>query len=598
MKKHFKLLASLMLALCLSFAMVACGETSTPPPDGGDEKPPTVVEVDKTYYDVTVVNGTIKDTTYNHDKVEKDASVTVVAGEPVGNEEFTHWEIGGESVGTNEEYTFDVTANVTVTAVYGTNFSVWDGEYPEDAPETYTEDEDARVVHIGSAEALAYWADMITNQQDGTDKTQYKYSTFDWGVYTREFNSNGGDVEAAVKAARKPDNKWTVSLDCNIDLAGFEWTPIFDFSYAQHQLTFDGNNHVIKNLYAPAYNSGEFVNISMKASGFYGHVAGSDITFKNITFDSAVAEVQGMDAGRQNLAIVLGYTVNNNHYQYFKNAQETVFDNVNIINSKIIGSGDCKKAGFLLGRVGCATETLNYDNKQHVTIKNCTISDNLLVASSILGGMIGHIYSSDADIMDRDLHVLDVYDNTLNNITVISSLNGSDSNESYKFGTLGTWDQLTWTGGMGVGASFVQHPVDFEHGDPSVNFIDLHVGTGKAESGVLQYAPVNTNTAMMKTTLEAVDDEGNPVVKDIFVASDMEFDPDSMGYPDWSGNDEQVIYIVGGCTLTGLDTEGSEVRYISGARNADGDLIVTDAEGNVIGAWVVTDYAGAFVAAE
>ena len=151
---------------------------------------------------------------------------------------------------------------------------------------------------------------------------------------------------------------------------------------------------------------------------------------------------------------------------------------------------------------------------------------------------------------------------------------------------------------MGVGASFVQHPVDFEHGDPSVNFIDLHVGTGKAESGVLQYAPVNTNTAMMKTTLEAVDDEGNPVVKDIFVASDMEFDPDSMGYPDWSGNDEQVIYIVGGCTLTGLDTEGSEVRYISGARNADGDLIVTDAEGNVIGAWVVTDYAGAFVAAE
>ena len=32
MKKHFKLLASLMLALCLSFAMVACGETTPPPP--------------------------------------------------------------------------------------------------------------------------------------------------------------------------------------------------------------------------------------------------------------------------------------------------------------------------------------------------------------------------------------------------------------------------------------------------------------------------------------------------------------------------------------------------------------------------------------
>ncbi|MFQ7035596.1 MAG: hypothetical protein ACLRTQ_07970 [Candidatus Borkfalkia sp.] len=64
------------------------------------------------------------------------------------------------------------------------------------------------------------------------------------------------------------------------------------------------HNHVIKNLYAPAYNSGESAYFH-ESQRFLRARGGSDITFKNITFDSAVAEVQGMDAGRQNLAIVL-----------------------------------------------------------------------------------------------------------------------------------------------------------------------------------------------------------------------------------------------------------------------------------------------------
>ncbi len=614
MKNALKVLCSLLLALCLVFAFAACNDNgqddnnNTNPPitdgdntgdkDDEDDDPPQVVE--KTYYDVTVVNGTIKDTTYNHDKVEENQSVTVVADDAIGADTFTHWEVGGESVSTDESYTFTVTESVTVTAVYGTEFSVWDGVYPEDAPDTYSEDEENRVVHIGSAEAFAYWADMITNAQDGTDRTQYKYSTFDWGVYTREYNNNGGDVDAAVKSAMKPDNQWTVSIDCNIDLAGYEWTPIFDISYGQHEIIYEGNGHIIKNLYVTAYADGEFVANTMKAAGLFGVVAGSNMHFRNITFDSALSEAQNLDAGMQNMAVVVGYMNANNHYDYFKDHQVISFENVNVINSSVIGSGNTKKQGFLIGRVGAGTETMNDHTKEHVIIGGCIFSNNLIVGSSILGGILGHIYTGDENINERNIHIIDIYSCALLNITAISYDNGSATNNSWQFGTLGCWDQLVWSDPSGYGGtpSWIQNPVNYDIGSPFVNFIDLHVGTGATSGSSVTYSPVNTNEAVMKATLEAVDDEGNPMVKDIFVAADLTFDPDSLGYPDWTGNAEQTIYLVGGVTLEGLDTTGSAVRYIDGTRNASGQLNVKDADGNVVGAWVITDYAGAFVAAE
>lgn len=596
MKKHFKLLVGLLLALSMAISVVACSEPNDDKKPGGDNGGQTEV-VEKTYYDVTVVNGSIKGTQYNHDKIEKDASVTLVADAPVGADTFTHWAVNGNSVSTDAEYTFKVTESVTVTAVYGTEFSKWDGNYPEEAPATYSEDAENKVVHIGSAEALAYWADSVTNQKEGTDKTQYKFSTFDWGVYTRETSGKPETpelIESAVKSASKPDNKWTVSIDCNIDFDGNEWTPIIDQCYALHEITLDGNNHVFKNFYTAAYGDGKYVNGTMKAAGFFGQISGGNITIRNLTFDTAKVEVVGMDAGMQNVSLLVGYAVNNNHYKYFKNAQETRIENVNIINSLAIGSGNSKKMGFMIGRVGCGTETQNYDNKQHVIISGCTIADSKMVGSSILGGMIGHIYTGDKDqnIHDRYMHVIDAFNNSIENVTVISSANGNEDDISYKFGTLGTWDVLEWgttgTPGTWGNPGWTQHPVDFEYGDTSVNFIDLHVGTGSVVDGKHAYAPVNTNAAMMKTTLEAVSDNGDPLVKDIFVCADMKFDPDGMGYPDWSGSDKQVIYIVGGAKLEGLDTTGSEVRYISGARNAAGELVVTDAEGNEIGIWKIS----------
>ena len=67
---------------------------------------------------------------------------------------------------------------------------------------------------------------------------------------------------------------------------------------------------------------------------------------------------------------------------------------------------------------------------------------------------------------------------------------------------------------------------------------------------------------------------------------------------DWEANDEQTIYLVAGANVTGLEL-GANVRYIAGARDAEGKLVVTDKDGNAIGTWNIAEdgKSGSFVAA-
>ena len=125
MKKFLKMFLCLMLALSLSIAFAACADNGKGtqddqnPPNGQDEdsdKTEGGTAEQKTYYEVTVVNGSIGETNYNHDKVEENTSVTVVANDAIGTESFVYWEMNGKSVSTDESYTFNVTENVTLTA--------------------------------------------------------------------------------------------------------------------------------------------------------------------------------------------------------------------------------------------------------------------------------------------------------------------------------------------------------------------------------------------------------------------------------------------------------------------------------------------------
>ena len=588
MKKPIRILLSVLVLLSLAFTAFACEETGDNP--GGGDKPAAET------FEITVVNGEIADKGYNHDVVEKDTKVTVVANEAASAEEaFSHWEIDGEQVSADATYEVTVSADTTITAVYGSNYSVWDGEYPEQAPDTYVEDEENKVIHIGSAEALAYWGAMVTNSKDGTARTAWKYSTFNWGNYTRL--TSGQEltdelVADAVKQSYIPDNQWTLSIECNIDLAGYEWTPVNDNCFDLNDLIIDGNNHVIKGLYTRHFAMGEAFITGGHSSGFFGEVTGTNLYFKDLTFDGATTTNLNERAG-QDLAIVLGYAHGGMRQNYFKHDypdkiyQVTSFDNVNIVNSKVVGANASKKAGLILGRVGTSNEAPH--ELQHVIVKNCTLSNNLIVASSVVGVIGGHLYSADDDVTVRNQHVFDVYNVVITDFNAITTFNGSaeaPGGSSYQVGTLGCWDKFVWAADDPSGQNtWYQHPENFDLNNGEINLIDLHTNNQMA-----------TSIKTFNDALIAANEEGVLTNSEIFLAQDVNYD-DPMALPDWSANDDQVVYLVFGAEVTGLDL-GDNVRCIPGERNANGDLIVTDVEGNVIGAWVITDYVGAFVAAE
>ncbi len=85
-------------------------------PENPDEEEPAPEPRPETY-EVTVVGGTIQGQSGTTATVEEGTSVTVVAAEQAGKV-FTGWYNGSEVVSTSKTYTFEVTANITLTAQY------------------------------------------------------------------------------------------------------------------------------------------------------------------------------------------------------------------------------------------------------------------------------------------------------------------------------------------------------------------------------------------------------------------------------------------------------------------------------------------------
>lgn len=556
-----KLLVAAPLALMLCVGLAGCGEEKIVEVPVEVEK---IVEVAKDYFDVTVAGGTISGKEYNHEKVEKGDSVTVVAPLKRGLESFVGWEVGGERVSSDASYTFTVDENVTLTAVYdGATVSVWDGEYPEQAPEGYAEDAETRTFTISSASALAYWASKVTANSDGTDPNTNKYSTFFYAQYVND-KSNGSSEEDAIARALVPDNRWTLLLECDIDLAGYSWTPINDAQWALNGFTFEGNGHTISNLYVETQTF-----TGSTSGGFFGQINNNDMTFRNVTFKGA--EINDNGGKSQNLAVVIGYVNQNLHYQVYKYPMTMTFDNVNVIDSYVGGPG-VYKAGAIIGRSGeWATDT-DYALYNFIS---CTVSGNLLVGQKIFGGLIGytcHKLDGNTGVAGEQLTV-NVIDCTISDNTIVTT--DATGNEAYYgFGSISSGDHnLTET-----------YLSQYERAENNT-VIDLRTGNWGFEGA----SKLVTNSSYFDTALT----DG---VTEIFVAHDIDMTAIvDGGFFEWEPNDDQIVYLVAGAAVTGLDL-GENVRYISGERNDEGNFIVTDGEGNAIGEWDVAT--ASFVAAE
>lgn len=575
-------LGAIALSVLLTATMTACATTGEVSEKVVEKIVEKVVEVKVPieYYDVTAVNGLIKDQTYNHEKVEKEKSVTVVAEATDGNKAFIGWYVEDEKVSEDLSYTFTPEANTVITAVYGTQFSVWSGEYPADAPEGFEENTEEKTWHITSADGLAYWASKVTANENGTDPNASRYSTFNYANYARILKDQGGE-EAPLETKRSvgaqcmaEDNAWTLSLEANIDLAGYEWIPVNDCQWGLNGLTFDGNGYIIKNLNAKAVKV-----IGQKAAGFFGMIANDDITIKNVTFTDATIVSDVENTVEQNLAVVIGFLNPNMRHEVYEGVQTVMFDNVKVYNSTVGDYLSCKQ-GFLIGRSGEFAKTRDYVQYYFM---NCDVTGNTLVGQRILGGLIGYAaHAGDSDISPLGEYLtVNIYNTTVTNNTIISSIKNM-TNGVYNFGSICSGDAASDFPNGGWGA--IKYTENLKGMDNTL--IDLHCGNGA----------VATNAGRLRTLLEDTDEEGNYTNTAIIVVGNIDM-TDVADVLDWEANDKQVIYLVAGAQITGLEL-GANVRYISGARNAEGKLIVTDKDGAELGVWEVAEdgSSGSFVA--
>ena len=166
----------------------------------------------------------------------------------------------------------------------------------------------------------------------------------------------------AADSTPKYDKSQVIVLSKNINLGGYEWTPI-GVGSKHFQGLFEGNGHIIENFQITQKNGGA-------QAAFFGTVSG-DPTFRNVTIQGAKVVYPGEEAGDFYAAALIGTAYGN-----------VTIQNVTVKNCKI--SGNNKVAG-LLAHDGVMS-SLNIDNCH---ILDCEIVSAHATDGGNVGGLVG-----------------------------------------------------------------------------------------------------------------------------------------------------------------------------------------------------------------
>lgn len=168
----------------------------------------------------------------------------------------------------------------------------------------------------------------------------------------------------------------TVILTTDIDLEGYEWTPLDGESLVN--VVFDGQGHTIKNMNIQYNTERDATGVeSALGSGFVGTVAQSAyLTFKNITFENAY-----ITARERHVGCVVG-----------RNYGDCTFEDVTIKNFTVDGWCDYNNGSeatggypiaFRIGGIVGATFA------GHLDFTNCTVNGMLASGFHNLAGILG-----------------------------------------------------------------------------------------------------------------------------------------------------------------------------------------------------------------
>ncbi len=160
-----------------------------------------------------------------------------------------------------------------------------------------------------------------------------------------------------------PTSGETVVVDIlnNVDLTSTDWPDIDITSYSNTSVIINGNNKTITGL------NNSLINSVAQGSGV--------LEVNNLTISNANIYKVGQTGA------VLGNVSED---------WETIVDNVNVIDSEIVGTGDVGYTGGIIG-----TNFVAYGAT--VTIKDSSVKNTVITGDNAAGGLIGHSYDLVAD---------------------------------------------------------------------------------------------------------------------------------------------------------------------------------------------------------
>ena len=147
-----------------------------------------------------------------------------------------------------------------------------------------------------------------------------------------------------------------ITLDCDVDLQGVDWTPIGTSSRSPYTGTFDGGGHKILNLK---------VNTPDQCGGLFGYIKGA--TVKNLTLDApAVSTTFGGNTAW--FGGIAGYM------------EDGTIDDCHVTGGSITSPID---TGGIVGYISGTT-----------SVQNCTVSNGTQISGGTVGGIVGCNYGT------------------------------------------------------------------------------------------------------------------------------------------------------------------------------------------------------------
>ena len=256
------------------------------------------------------------------------------------------------------------------------------------------------------------------NKNGATITKKFSFKGFDHVFGTKEYNISTADGLFYFAKHAEEFKDVTINITNDIDLAGKDWEPI-TFMVDQG-LTINGNNHSIKNMTINKDTVTDYVpNDNV---GFFGYVQSSNFKIQNLTFENPIVKAKGKFVGT-----VIGSCTGT-----------ITLDNVDIIGSQVLTEDFLKSDGVnyersirVGGMIGRIMNEFAFNDKNHVTLKNCDVDKLTINGYHNVGGMIGTCNITEKQSGGETITWSEVKTEncTLSNSTITYRVNSSDENK-------------------------------------------------------------------------------------------------------------------------------------------------------------------------